>query len=320
MAVPLMVLAAPPAPCEAMLAAPPTAPAAPSLSWEIGFDRIVLERSVGQGVTAHVYEAILDGRYQVAVKQIDWDKSSSGEQEQRAFEREVAVLMRTCHENLVQFLGISSIERPFRIITEFCAGGCVFSLLHNQELLLSWSQKLRICIHVAKAMKYLHEFNPQVIHRDLKSLNLLLSSPVKSQEDAPFIKVSDFGLARIKWQAPDSSWGKMTRAAGTCHWMAPEVFVSHTYDEKVDLYSYAMILFEVICQEIPFEDQNPADIGRLAVKGCRPDLASVPEECPEILCKLMQCCWAGTPQKRPPFSEILPLLDQVELPGVKARA
>jgi len=283
--------------------------------WEIAFDRIVLQDSVGQGVTAHVYRAVLDGQYQVAVKQInDMDKSTS-EKDLRAFEREVAVLMRTDHENLVRFLGISSVQRPFRIITEYCAGGCVFSLLHNQELLLTWPQKLRICIDVARAMQYLHEFNPQVIHRDLKSLNLLLVNPVKTSADIPFTKVSDFGLARIKWQAPDSSWGQMTRAAGTCHWMAPEVFVSNSYDEKVDLYSYAMILFEVICQEIPFEDQNPAEIGHLAVKGCRPDLASVPEECPEILVKLMQTCWAGTPAKRPPFSEILPMLEQVEVPG-----
>ncbi|CAK9005688.1 unnamed protein product [Durusdinium trenchii] len=282
-------------------------------SWEIAFDRILLERSVGQGVTAHVYQAVLDGHYQVAVKQInDVDKS---EKDLRAFEREVAVLMRTCHENLVRFLGISSIQRPFRIITEYCAGGCVFSLLHNQEMLLAWPQKLRILLDVAKAMQYLHEFNPQVIHRDLKSLNLLLTNPVKTTLDTPYTKVSDFGLARIKWQAEaGSTWPQMTRAAGTCHWMAPEVFVSDTYDEKVDLYSYAMILFEVLCQEIPFEDQNPADIGHLCVKGCRPDLASVPDECPEVLVQLMQTCWAGTPAKRPPFSEILPILEQVEIP------
>lgn len=286
--------------------------------WEIAFDRIVLQDSVGQGVTVHVYRAILDGQYQVAVKQInDMDKSTSSEKDLRAFEREVAVLMRTDHENLVRFLGISSVQRPFRIITEYCAGGCVFSLLHNQELVLTWPQKLQICIDVAKAMHYLHQFNPQVIHRDLKSLNLLLVNPVKTSADIPCTKVSDFGLARVKWQAPDSSWGQMTRAAGTCHWMAPEVFVSNSYDEKVDLYSYAMILFEVLCQEIPFEDQNPAEIGHLAVKGCRPDLASVPEECPEILVKLMQTCWAGTPAKRPPFSEILPMLEQVEVPGAR---
>eukprot|EP00438_Fugacium_kawagutii_P036037 Skav221507 [mRNA] locus=scaffold2743:160975:162827:- [translate_table: standard] len=102
--------------------------------WEIAFDRIVLQDSVGQGVTAHVYQAILDGQYQVAVKQInDMDKSTSSEKDLRAFEREVAVLMRTNHPNLVRFLGISSVQRPFRIITEYCAGGCVFSLLHNQE-------------------------------------------------------------------------------------------------------------------------------------------------------------------------------------------
>ena len=63
-------------------------------------------------------------------------------------------------------------------------------------------------------------------------MNLLLANVVKSPAELPVTKVSDFGLARIKWHALEG-WGKMTRAAGTCHWMAPEVFVSHSYDEKV---------------------------------------------------------------------------------------
>eukprot|EP00930_Biecheleria_cincta_P090120 TRINITY_DN79464_c0_g1_i1.p1 TRINITY_DN79464_c0_g1~~TRINITY_DN79464_c0_g1_i1.p1 ORF type:complete len:314 (+),score=51.36 TRINITY_DN79464_c0_g1_i1:50-991(+) len=310
MAAPLTVMAAPPHSASRDGLPDPEDPSA----WEIAVDRISLGKQIGQGVTAHVFHGLLDGSRQVAVKQIDWDKSGTGEVEQRAFEREVAVLMRACHESLVQFLGIASLERPLRIITEYCQGGCVFRLLHNQDLDLSWPQKLRICLDVAKAMRYLHEFNPQIIHRDLKSLNLLLTDPVRSSDDMPCIKVSDFGLARIKWQAPDSSWGKMTRAAGTCHWMAPEVFISHTYDEKVDLYSFAMILFEVICQEIPFEDQNPADIGRLAVKGHRPDLEAVPAECPDCLRALMMSCWRGTPGKRPSFAEVVPILENVELP------
>eukprot|EP00931_Biecheleriopsis_adriatica_P106257 TRINITY_DN80741_c0_g1_i1.p1 TRINITY_DN80741_c0_g1~~TRINITY_DN80741_c0_g1_i1.p1 ORF type:complete len:313 (+),score=53.77 TRINITY_DN80741_c0_g1_i1:61-999(+) len=311
MAGPLMVMAAPPLSVSREGLPDPEDPSA----WEIAYDRVALGKTIGQGVTAKVYLATLDDQREVAVKQIDWEKSSSGDPEHRAFDREVDVLMRTSHDNLVQFLGISSIQKPFRIITEYCAGGCVFSLLHNQDLMLSWSQKLRICLDVARAMSYLHQFNPQIIHRDLKSLNLLLAQPVKTLEDLPFTKVSDFGLARIKWQAPDSSWGKMTRAAGTCHWMAPEVFISHSYDEKVDVYSMAMILFEVICQEIPFEDQNPADIGRLAVKGCRPDVQAVPEECPDAIRALMMACWAGTPAKRPSFVDIVPILEQVEVPA-----
>merc|ERR1719379_2672018 len=163
-------------------------------------------------------------------------------------------------------VGVSSIQRPFRIITEFCSGGCCFELLHNMEdIELSWRQKTKMCRDVAQAMQYLHSFNPQIVHRDLKSLNLLLQTPVICEEDVPVVKVSDFGLSRMKDQTDE--WGKMTNAAGTCHWMAPEVFMGTSYDEKVDIYSYAMILFEIICREIPFEEEEPASVGRLVVNG-----------------------------------------------------
>merc|ERR1719223_1913625 len=102
-------------------------------------------------------------------------------------------------------------------------------------------------------MEYLHNFSPQIIHRDLKSLNLLLRDEVKSNKDRPFVKVSDFGVARMK----EEEWGQMTVGAGTQHWMAPEVFKGGDYDEKVDIYSFSMVLFEVICREVPFEDEDP---------------------------------------------------------------
>jgi len=170
-----------------------------------------------------------------------------------------------------------------------------------------------MCKDVGFAMDYLHKFTPQIIHRDLKSLNLLLSQPVASSTDIPLVKVSDFGLARMKEQT-NADWGKMTIAAGTCHWMAPEVFTGHHYDEKVDVYSYSMILFEIICREIPFEDEEPAAVGRLTINGHRPDLEAVPPDCPEPLRSLMIACWAGDAKKRPPFDMVVEVLNAISLP------
>merc|ERR1712113_1320843 len=151
-------------------------------------------------------------------------------------------------------------------------------------------------------MDYLHKFQPQIIHRDLKSLNLLLAEPVLNSDTTPFVKVSDFGLSRMKDNAPGEDWGKMTIAAGTCHWMAPEVFTASSYDHKVDVYSYSMILFEIICREIPFEEEEPARVGQLTVTGTRPDLEAVPPDCPAVLKDLMIACWAHEPPKRPDFT------------------
>jgi serine/threonine protein kinase len=280
---------------------------------EVNPAHLILFEKVGTGCTAEVFRGSYNDR-EVAVKQIDWNKSNMGQKEQRAFDREVGIMPRLRHENLVCFLGVASLERPFRIITEFCSGGCCFELLHNCDHIdIQWSQQLKMCIDVASAMRYLHDFDPQIIHRDLKSLNLLLFQPVTGIHDIPLVKVSDFGLSRMKDAGAEADWGKMTIAAGTCHWMAPEVFCGGEYDEKVDVYSFAMILFEIICREIPFEDEEPAAVGRLTVQGKRPDLEAVPPDCPKALNDLMIYCWGVDPQKRPSFQDICRVLREVQV-------
>lgn len=282
--------------------------------WELDPEDLTLHEKVGAGCTAEVFRGTHRQFGEVAVKAIDWSKTSVGQKEMRAFDREVAIMKRTAHENLVRFLGVASLTRPFRIVTEFCSGGCLFELLHNhEEIDLTWRQQLKMCSDVADAMHYLHSFRPQIIHRDLKSLNLLLLAPVLGPRDHPIVKVSDFGLSRMKDAGGD--WGKMTIAAGTCHWMAPEVLIGSSYDERVDVYSFAMIIFEVICREIPFEDEEPSAVGRLTVQGKRPDEAAVPPECPEQLMELMKSCWAHDPRTRPNFEMVVRLLRTIPLPG-----
>lgn len=286
-------------------------------SYEINPAHLIMFEKVGTGCTAEVFRGQYMDR-EVAVKQIDWNKSNMGQKEQRAFDREVGIMPRLQHENLVNFLGVASLERPFRIITEFCSGGCCFELLHNcDHIEIQWSQQVKMCTDVASAMLYLHNFNPQIIHRDLKSLNLLLAQPVTGIHDNPLVKVSDFGLSRMKDAGAEADWGKMTIAAGTCHWMAPEVFMGAHYDEKVDVYSYAMILFEIICREIPFEDEEPAAVGRLTVQGQRPDLEAVPPDCPKALLNIMIDCWAKEPASRPTMAKVLDVLVNLRYPGCR---
>jgi len=279
---------------------------------EVAPAELEIGAKVGAGCTAEVFHGYFNGQ-EVAIKQIDWNKSTMGATEQRAFDREVAIMSKVKHPNLVRLLGVASLSKPFRVITDFCAGGCCFELLHNcDHVELSWSQQLKMCVDVASAMDYLHKFEPQIIHRDLKSLNLLLATPINNSGDVPTVKVSDFGLGRMKEKA-DMEWGKMTIAAGTCHWMAPEVHTGTKYDEKVDVYSYSMILFEIICREIPFEEEEPAAVGGLTVSGVRPDLEAIPPDCPEALKDLMIVCWTPNPAKRPAFDEILGVLEQVKV-------
>merc|ERR1719329_586177 len=106
--------------------------------YEVDPSQIIVNEKVGSGCTADVYRGELHGQ-EVAVKQIDWNKSKMGMKEQRAFDREVAIMPKVTHPNLVAFVGVASFQKPFRIITEFCAGGCCFELLHNcDHIELRW--------------------------------------------------------------------------------------------------------------------------------------------------------------------------------------
>jgi len=271
--------------------------------------------SVGSGATAEVFRGFWKGA-QVAIKEIYLQRKKDAKSElkmQVAFMREVAVMSRVHHENLVKFLGVSLSVRPLRVVTEFCEGDTLFGLLHDEvDVELVWKQKLKMCLDIAHAMYYLHSFRPQIIHRDLKSLNLLLAQAVTSSTDVPLVKVSDFGLARMKDADPDSEWDNMTKEAGTCHWMAPEVPTGR-YDEKADVFSYAMVLFEIICREIPFEEAEGREAVRLVMQGSRPDMEAVPPDRPAPLEALMVQCWAQKPDDRPSFSKIRDVLMSVKI-------
>jgi len=279
--------------------------------FELNLEYLQVLEKVGSGITADVFRGKYNGR-EVAVKQIEWSKGSMSAKHQLAFDREIGIMPGLRHHNLVHFFGVVSLQRPLRIITEFCSGGTCFDLLHNSdEVDIAWMQQYKMSVDVASAMAYLHSFNPQIIHRDLKSLNLLLSTPVTGPNDIPLVKVSDFGLSRMKDVTAGSEGVKMTRAAGTGHWMAPECFIGDKYDEKVDIYSYAMVLFEIICREIPFEDEDSSRVGARAVQGDRPDLDAVSPQCPEGLSSLMIRCWAPRPSDRLSFAQICVMLEQI---------
>lgn len=281
--------------------------------WEVDPTELQLEAVVGTGTTAEVYRASWHGT-DVAVKKLRHSGPLSVE-----FTRELSVLLRLRHPNLVLFMG-ASLQPPPMIISEFCAGGTVFALLHQRSTLpLSWQQRLRVAIDVAKGMNFLHR--RQVVHRDLKSLNLLLSGPFSKLGEVPPVKISDFGLSRIAQPTADSRGAEkaqacMTCGAGTYHWMAPEVLNGHAYDEKVDVYSYGICLFELIARRIPYDGSGlePVSIAVAVSRGRRPDVSMVPQTCPADLRFTMECCWSHCPTGRPGFDTILETLKLVHCP------
>jgi len=260
---------------------------------------------IGTGSTADVFKGTWSRRpgEELAIKRLNMSTKRSAQLRQEvALLREIALLASIEHDNLVKFYGFAFEERPNLLITEFCQGGPVFLMLHvTDPIQLVIEQQLKMCADVACAMNFLHSFQPQIIHRDLKSLNLLLMETITSADDVPHVKVSDFGLSKMKDE--DAGWDDMTVGVGTAHWMAPEVATGN-YNEKADIYSFAMVLFEIICNEIPFEDLSTVAVLLSTSQGFRPDLHAIPDRTPTDLVELMQQCWVQEPSHRPSFEYI----------------
>jgi serine/threonine protein kinase len=277
------------------------------VDWELNPDELEELDDIGHGSTSRVYSAKYEGVV-IAVKEI----AEVDDGTLLAVRRELQVMTRINHPKLLKFIGLISVQPPLRLCLEYCAGGTLFDLLHNcWEVDLSWKQRLKILVDIASAMEYLHGLRKQIIHRDLKSLNIFLMNEITCDSDEPDVKIADFGFARIRQEIKDcvekkGDWPSLTRGAGSMHWMAPEVYTTTHYHDKADIFSFSIVIYEVICRHMAFEDLDAESAAEEISQGIRPDLSEemVPRETPDSLYKLMQRCWDHLPEQRPNFAQI----------------
>ena len=174
------------------------------------------------------------------------------------------------------------------------------TLIIDEGKKLSLHQRMKMAKDAALGMNWLHSSNPIFIHRDLKLSNLLVDNNYK-------VCVCDFGLTQMK---PRDVNNLEYDPHGSPLYMAPEVFVGD-YNEKCDIYSFGIVLWEILTQTQAFEqisDNLPAFISAVCDKGFRPD---IPKDCPVRLRKLIEDCWQKDASKRPPFSDIIVTLDNI---------
>ncbi len=264
----------------------------------IHFHSLNLKEVLGSGAFAIVFHATHMNR-SVAVKKLVGGGGGPMERNLRDFQTEAALLSHLCHPNIITAVG-ATIE-PVTFIMEYCSRGNLMDVLMNSNIPLNWERKKKILQDVASGMQYLHHQDPVIIHRDLKSLNILL-------DENWVAKVSDFGLSRFK--APTKS-EKMTGQAGTYHWMAPEVINSQNYDQKVDVYSFGVIMWEVSFRSIPYDGMQPVQIVA-AVVGRR-ERPRIPPGAPKRASDLIKECWLHNPSLRPSFDKILDQLAEFRL-------
>uniref|UniRef100_A0A7N0TW67 Protein kinase domain-containing protein n=1 Tax=Kalanchoe fedtschenkoi TaxID=63787 RepID=A0A7N0TW67_KALFE len=211
-------------------------------------DRFNPSSILGEGGFGLVYSGVLDDGTRVAVKVLKRD-DQQGSQE---FLAEIEMLSRLHHRNLVKLIGICVEEQARCLVYELISNGSVDSHLHGvdkERSPLDWAARMKIALGAARALAYLHEdSNPRVIHRDFKSSNILL-------EDDFNPKVSDFGLAKA---AIDEVVGHTsTRVMGTFGYLAPEYAMTGHLLVKSDVYSYGVVLLELLTGRKPVDLSQP---------------------------------------------------------------
>ncbi|XP_072117292.1 mitogen-activated protein kinase kinase kinase 13 [Mobula birostris] len=249
-------------------------------SWEVPFEEISELQWLGSGAQGAVFLGKFRGE-DVAIKKVREQK-----------ETDIKHLRKLRHPNIIAFKGVCTQAPCYCIIMEYCAHGQLYEVLRagrkiSPRLLVDWSSG------IASGMNYLHLH--KIIHRDLKSPNVLVT-----HDDA--VKISDFGTSK---ELSDKST-KMS-FAGTVAWMAPEVIRNEPVSEKVDIWSFGVVLWELLTGEVPYKDVDSSAI--IWGVGSNSLHLPVPSTCPDGFKILMKQTWHSKPRNRPSFRQILLHLD-----------
>ncbi|KAL8115790.1 hypothetical protein AgCh_022334 [Apium graveolens] len=260
--------------------------------WEIDSQDLIFDHKVASGSYGDLYRGTYCSQ-EVAIKVLKAECVT--EEMQREFAQEVYIMRKVRHKNVVQFIGACTKPPNLSIVTEYMSGGSVYDYLHKQKGTFKLPSILKVAIDISKGMNYLHHNN--IIHRDLKAANLLM-------DENEVVKVADFGVARVRAQS-----GVMTAETGTYRWMAPEVIEHKPYDHKADIYSFGIVVWELLTGKLPYENITPvqAAVG-VVQKGLRP---TIPKHTLPKLADLLENCWQQDPVLRPDFTEIIRILQQI---------
>ncbi|GIL59744.1 hypothetical protein Vafri_14487 [Volvox africanus] len=255
----------------------------------------------GKGAFGRVMEGTYNGE-RVAVKLLvcDWPWGEPTEAFTRCFAQELEVLSRCQHPNVVRLLA-ACVDAPRLCLVLELMETSLERVIYGDPTapLMPLEKVLHIAISVAAALAYLH---PTIIHRDLKPANVLINDP---QSDRPVVKLTDFGLARLRvtvmpTEHPD---------AGTPAYMAPECFdvQDNVVTHKADIFSLGVLLWEMLVCKRPWEGLvNPLAVALMvAYNGARLTLSDLGDDrCPPKLARLIEACWERDPARRPAAAEV----------------
>jgi hypothetical protein len=256
----------------------------PRYEWEIDVSEIEIEAEIGRGSFGTVFSGYYQGQH-VALKKLH---AHVEEAEIPSFLKEIAILSRLQHPNILQFLG-ACLDNDLSLITEFCSLGDLRSYLLKRSPVDPFI-KVSFALQVAEGLHYLHSQTPPIVHRDLKCTNILITEDLQ-------VKLSDFGLS-------NTDNAKSTNRLGTLNWLAPEVLRGTAkYTTQADIYSIAMCIYEIAADgKSPYAEMMPLQIVRAIDEGEKP---AVPQNCSPVFERIMTMCWSDEPEQRMSLTQII---------------
>ena len=264
--------------------------------WEISRDSIRMLNKLGQGQFGEVWQGLWNETTPVAVKTLK-SGSKANEDTARAFLQEAQIMKHMQHPKLVQLFAVCTKGDPIYIITELMTNGSLLEYLQSEAgHRLQLPHLIDMGCQVAKGMAYLE--NCQYIHRDLAARNVLVG-------ERNIVKIADFGLSRI---INNDEYIAHEGAKFPIKWTAPEAALYHKFTIKSDVWSFGILLTELITRgRIPYAGMTNAEVLRKVEIGYRMEQM---KDCPDALYKMMLECWDAVPEKRPTFETLQWKLDE----------
>ena len=261
-----------------------------------------LGRLLGKGGFGAVYEGVYNGK-PVAVKQLSAHLSEDALNE---LKREAGIMFQLglTSEHIVKVIKIC-LESPYSLVMELMPKGSLYDVLHNGQD-LPWKIRFQIALDAAAGLQDLHEHKPVILHRDLKSLNILLYGG----GDQWGAKLGDFGLAKVKHETGSQS---SVAKGGTVLWLAPELFDDEPkITTASDIYSFGMVLWELVTRALPYAKWRSDVAGIRIAQGKKEE---IPSNCPPELKKIIESCWETLPTKRPTAVQVVERLKPLVTTG-----
>lgn len=275
---------------------------------QVTFCRIEFGPKLGSGTFGDVYRGSYNGQ-DVAVKVLKCDEMTDVARAE--FKREVHIMRMLNSDYIVPLRGVCVERGNYCILTKFMAQGSLFHVLHRGEA-LPLAIRLQVAAHIAKGMQFLHTHEPQILHRDLKSLNVLLDGHFQAY-------LADFGMSRVKSDIKTATLRSTADADayGTPQWMAPELLTTQpTFSDKSDVYAYGIVMWEIAARAVPFDGVLRQVLIDGVQHGERPAVPPESALCPAAYITLMQQCWAQEPLVRPDFASIVARLSAITAAAV----